>query len=116
VWINMLAYDERDAAQRAAVKMDRDPRLRQFYDPGRRAGTAIARGLGADEPAVAWDAYLLYAPGATWENAPPVPFDWAHQLTASRWADRRRYYQGDDLMAALRAIMGRLRGGGDAAN
>ena len=110
----MLAYDARDTAQRAADKMDRDPRLRQFYDPGRRAGIAIARGLGGDERAVAWDAYLLYAPGATWEDAPPVPFDWAHQLTASRWADHGRYHHGEDLIAALRAIMGRLRGGGDA--
>jgi hypothetical protein len=34
----MLTYDEQVAAQRAADKMDRDPRVRHFYDAQRRCG------------------------------------------------------------------------------
>jgi hypothetical protein len=110
VWINMLTYDEQAAAQRAADKMDRDPRVRHFYDAARRCGTAVARGLGAEEGKIAWDIYLFYAANRDWEGeTPPPPLDWVHQLTGSTWADRNRCHTGDDLIAALGTIMRRLK-------
>jgi hypothetical protein len=29
---------------------------------------------------LAWDAYLLFAPGIEWDEAPPPPSFWMHQL------------------------------------
>ena len=105
----MLAYDEQAAAQRAADKMDRDPRVRHFHDARRSCGQAVARSLGADEGKIAWDVYLLYGADAVWTgDLPPVPLDWVHQLTGSTWADRARFHTGDDLVAALRAMVGRF--------
>ena len=28
----------------------------------------------------AWDTYLVFSIGVTWDEAPPLPSDWVHQL------------------------------------
>ena len=108
VWIRMMKYDDEDAALRGASKVDRDPRIRQFWDPDRRIGSAVATSLGGKPQRVAWDMYLFYDQGATWDDGPPAPFDWVHQLTGTDWASMNHYFRGDDLGVALRAIMTRL--------
>lgn len=108
VWIRMLKYDDEDAARRGASKVDRDPRIRQFWDPERRIGSAVATSLGGRPRRVAWDVYLVYDRGAVWRDGLPAPFDWAHQMTGTDWASMDHYFHGDNLGAALRAIMARL--------
>ncbi len=110
VWIRMLAYDDEDAARRGASKVDRDPRVHQFWDPERRIGSAVAHSLGGRPRRVAWDIYLFYDGTQSWDDTPPAPFDWAHQMTGTDWADPARYHHGDDLLAALRVITARLVG------
>jgi hypothetical protein len=106
VWIDMLTYDEQAAAQRAADKMDRDPRVRHFHDARRMCGQAVARSLGAPPGKIAWDMYLLYGADVTWTgDLPPAPLDWVHQLHGVDWADRARFHTGDDLVAGLRAMV-----------
>jgi hypothetical protein len=109
VWIDMLTYDKQAAAQRAADKMDRDPRVRHFHDAHRACGQAVALSLGAEPGRIAWDVYLLYGADAVWTgDLPPAPLDWVHQLHGIGWADRARYHIGDDLVAALRAMVERF--------
>ncbi len=55
---------------------------------------------------VAWDVYLVYPPGATWDDDPPVPAAWRHQLGDSSWADAAHYRTGEALFADLRAAVG----------
>ena len=31
-------------------------------------------------PSIAWDVYMLYGPDAQWEEQPPEPAFWMHQL------------------------------------
>jgi len=72
---------------------------RHFYDQDHIVGKEIAKSIGWDGH-VAWDIYLFYAPYADWNNGPPAPTGWMHQLTDS-WADREHYRTGDGLVKGL---------------
>ena len=82
-----------------------DPQASHFYDAGRLSGRGVAAALGGHSGSIAWDAYLVYGPGVRWEESPPVPHDWVHQLQGSRWADPARYRTGAALVGALRAAV-----------
>lgn len=59
---------------------------RHTWDGKRSLGElfAVTLGLGS----IAWDVYLLYAPGQRWEDdGPPSPAFWMHQLPADTGAD-----------------------------
>lgn len=114
VWIDMLASDNAAAAKRSSAIFD-DPRVKQFHDPQRRAGRAIAEGLLNEGAGPAWDVYLFYDGDAVWAEAPPEPLDWVHQLGGARRADPQRFRPGAQLPAALAEATGRLLGGVPAA-
>ena len=101
VWTPMLPGDSENAA-RSATALIPDARTRHYFDPDRRAGRALAGRMGG-EGKVAWDIYLFFPPGTTWEDEAPLPVDWVHQLGDTAWADPARCYHGDDLVAALGA-------------
>ncbi len=88
-----------------------DPRAAQFYDADRRVGTTIAQGLGGPGE-IAWDIYLFYPPGPSWDASPPAPIAWMHQLGVS-WADPAHRHCGADLVEQLRHTMQRLVGSAD---
>jgi hypothetical protein len=102
IWIPMMSGDTYDAAQKAAKKF-KDKRVKQFYDAQQLAGRAIAKSLGHDNR-VAWDIYLFYPPGAQWQDLPPQPEAFMHQLRDS-WADQHRLFEDDLLMAQLAETM-----------
>jgi hypothetical protein len=105
VWLPMLGGD--DAAAAIAAALVPDPRARHFYDPGRLAGRAVARALGAAAGETAWGMYLFWGPDARWTGeAPPRPDAWLHQLGDCRWADPARHRRGAGLAAALLALTG----------
>ena len=101
----MLVGDTAAAATRSAG-IFAAPELCQFYDPERRAGHAIAESLGHPGE-VAWDSYLFYPKGARWDDMPPRPVEWMHQLGAP-WADRTRYHWGHALIERLDTVMRKL--------
>jgi hypothetical protein len=105
VWIDMVEGDSQATAQESA-RIIEDPRVRHFHDPERRAGKAIARGLGG-EGKVAWDIYLFFGKGDEWGEDPPRPIEWMHQLSAY-WADPKRLRVADGLIEALHETMQRL--------
>ena len=105
VWIPMLPGDSEDAA-RAATALIPDARAHHYFDPDRRAGSALASRMGG-EGKIAWDMYLFFTPGAIWEDEPPLPMDWVHQLGETAWADPARCHRGDDLAAALEGLLHR---------
>jgi hypothetical protein len=99
VWIHMLRTDSAGAAEEIAASIHHE-RLTHFHDPRRRVGKAFGPTLQTGG-AVVWDSYLAFRPGVTWDEAPPFPADWAHQLR-SAWADPARFRWKDDLTAWLR--------------
>ncbi len=102
VWINKLAADSIKAAETAAETFN-DPRICQFYDPQQRSGQAVADSLGW-HGRVAWDTYLFFNVGSKWNQKPPTPADWMHQLT-DPWAHPERLRIGDELVRELAASM-----------
>ena len=99
----MLSSDDSDAAKRAAQSID-DGRVGHFHDPGRRVGQVLAHSLGEPEH-IAWDIYLFFSAGSEWDQLPPQPIAWAHQLSGS-WLDH--YHYGDDLERELHKMAGDL--------
>jgi hypothetical protein len=80
--------------------------VRQFYDPNKRSGKAIAKSIGWGGR-VAWDIYLFYEEGSEWIEGPPVPTAWIHQLNEN-WADRAHFRTGADLVEELFKTMKKL--------
>ena len=75
----MLAADNLDAAI-AHEALFQDERISQYWDGERVLGRLVSRTLKLAAP-VAWDIYLLYAPGAMWKgDKMPGPAFWMHQL------------------------------------
>ena len=102
VWTALKESDTIEAARRAVGKF-RDARVKQFFDPRQRAGKAIAEQLGY-EGRIVWDIYLFYPPGAEWQEAPPGPEVYMHQLRNS-WADPDRLFEKDRLRMELTNTM-----------
>ncbi len=105
VWIHMLESDSKEAAREAAQMID-DSRVRQFHDPERLAGRAIAESVGGEHQ-IAWDFYLFYEKGLKWGKRPPAPTAWAHQLSADR-TDPIRFHRAEDLVKELEQHMAEL--------
>lgn len=110
VWIDMLPSDNEKVATNSAAIFD-DPRVKQFYDPDRKSGYAIAKDLLYENAGPAWDIYLYYDKDAQWTDAPPKPVDWVHQLGGGRRADAARFRPGQRLVDALRESTGRILSG-----
>lgn len=102
----MLQGDSEERAERAAQKFT-DARVAQFYDPEKRTGQKIAASIGWDHK-VAWDIYLFYAAGSVWDQKPPHPTAWMHQLKED-WADQDHFHTDDDLAAELKVTMMKLK-------
>ena len=107
VWTDMLEGDSEEAAL-AACSLVSDSRAVHFHDPGSLAGRAVASSLGAPGE-IAWDMYLFYDAPSAWENLPPRPVDWVHQLSPS-WAEQSRYRWEATLVSSLRQMIQGLGG------
>ncbi len=79
VWVPMLP-DDSDSTAREACALVPDRRAAHFWDAEARLPGLFAGVLGLPEGWSAWDVYLAYAAGVTWEEQPPAPGYWEHQL------------------------------------
>jgi len=103
VWVRVLSEDHEQAAQAAAEGLQ-SPLLHHFYDPEQRAARQMGAILGGAGH-FAWDVYLVFAAGTLWEDEPPLPAGWAHQLDHSTWAPAERRHKGEALINALRSLL-----------
>ena len=87
IWLPVLESDQGPPA-RGVRKPLRDPRVLEFWDPGRWASArmlevaarmARARGEAREfrPNAIAWDLILLFPPGTVWEDPFPEPVWWS---------------------------------------
>jgi hypothetical protein len=83
VWFDMFDGDERATVDAGLLA---DPRVTQFWDDGKRAGTWYARTLTRpDDPEwVEWDAFFVYPPGVAWEPAGARPLIWGRTVIGKR--------------------------------
>jgi hypothetical protein len=95
VWIEMLPTDNRGASENMAASI-RDPRVVHYFDPrgARLAGDAFANGIIREGTGPAWDVYFFYDKDAEWQDGPPKPVEWWHQLSGGQRADPARFAGG----------------------
>jgi hypothetical protein len=81
VWEPMRDGDSSVTAAEQAETV-RDLRIAQGWDGSRDVGKLF--GATLDLHQIAWDVYLIYKPGITWEGQqPPQPTFWMHQLAGA---------------------------------
>jgi hypothetical protein len=84
LWLPVLETDTLQAAERVQGRLPADHRLGHFWDDDLLLSRAYHRVLQLGERPrrhrVAWDIFLLYDAGILWNEAPPVPAFWMHQL------------------------------------
>ncbi len=101
VWVPMLP-DDSEAAAREACALIPDPRAAHFWDAERTLPVVFNRVLGLPQGCPAWDVYLAYPAGATWQGEPPAPAYWEHQLGDLPNAPR---LDGERFAARVRAML-----------
>lgn len=107
VWLGVLSRLSPEALAGAAGSGSRridDPRVRHYLDPDYAVAAPYRKILslphqGGDP---AWDAFLLFDRAARWEEQPPAPLDWMHQLGAGPPARR---LDADKLAKSVRAAL-----------
>ncbi len=80
VWLPVLPTGGYESAAKRESGRIADTRVHQYYDPGAQAGKLFAGVLGLPRGRPAWDLYMVFAPGARWDDSPPKPTYWMHQL------------------------------------
>ncbi len=78
-WVPILP-DDSEGAARASASLISDERSSHFWDARKALPPLFASLLGLPEDWPAWDVYLAYPAGATWDDEPPAPAFWHHQL------------------------------------
>lgn len=101
LWGPMLDNEERADAVRATRFLD-DPRTTHFWTDDDRLAEAFSGVLGLPEEEPAWDVYLLYAPGQTWDDQPPEPRLTMH---VGRSLPEEQRLHGPTLAGAVRDVL-----------
>ncbi len=81
VWVPILKADGQPDIETQALVAD--PRAQHFWDAAGTLSALFHTILPLPREVRAWDLYVLYARGATWSAAPPLPAYWQHQLGES---------------------------------
>lgn len=72
VWGPMLDNEERSDAVEATGFFD-DERSTHFWTDDDVLAASFSEPVGLPDGELAWDTFLLFAPGQTWGEAPPEP-------------------------------------------
>ena len=84
LWLPVLENDSIAAAAQTRARFPVDDRAEHFWDDNLQVSQTYHWTLQLGERQrrhrVAWDIFLLYRAGVRWEEAPPAPDFWMHQL------------------------------------
>jgi hypothetical protein len=78
VWLPIFGGDFKGEGRNLSRSFP-DTRVSYFSDPESLSGELWERVLKTERE-IAWDVYMLYGPEAKWEQEPPLPDYWMHQL------------------------------------
>jgi len=104
VWIPVLNYQDEATLQRNGQKESgrvADSRAIQYIDPNGLAGKQYSPILNIPYHGPAWDVYLAFGAGIRWDDHPPAPTRWMHQLDM----DRARHLDGRKFAAEIQQLL-----------
>jgi len=100
-WVPVLPGDQSKTAQEACSLVP-DERACHFWDAEGVLQRTFSCVLNLPSGCPAWDVYLAYPPGMRWEEEPPGPPYWQHQLGGLAVAPQ---LDGETLAAHVRLIL-----------
>jgi hypothetical protein len=111
VWVPILKTDQDppDQETRALVP---DGRAVHYWDADGIVSPLFAAALGLSPGYPAWDVYLIYGPDVRWEDGPPTPVYWHHQLPG---VTKAPFLDGDSFARQLRLVLAEQPGGAQPA-
>jgi hypothetical protein len=101
VWTPVLSGDVAEAAL-GVVRLRRRSRVNHYWDPTKSISDAarLVLDLVASDRTVAWDVYLLFRSGVSWNGTVPTPERWLHQLRI----DNQPSLDADSLRGAMEEV------------
>ncbi len=104
----MPGFNDNESSARKIARSFDDPRVKHFYDPfpAHYAGKEFAKNRLTQGPA--WDIYFFYEKGEAWNDTPPEPAEWMHQLGGGDRADATKFRTGQGLIDQLHKAMHRV--------
>ncbi len=80
VWTPVLQEDNRQAAAEA-MRLVADNRAEHFWDADKSLGHSLGKVVTLPRGRkLAWDVYFAFDATTKWNDVPPKPADWMHQL------------------------------------
>ncbi len=80
VWLPVLRSGAHEPAARREAGRIPDSRAVRFSDPEAQLGRLYSGILHLAPGLPAWDVYFVFGPNVRWQDEPPVPTYWMHQL------------------------------------
>ena len=80
-----------------------DPRVTRYFDRDARLGHLYGPIIHLPEGLPAWDVYFVFAPAVRWEDKPPAPTYWMHQL--GRRAPPELRLDGDQMARVVSELL-----------
>jgi hypothetical protein len=104
VWEKIGAHDSPEAARKATMLLP-DPRVHFFWSDDRIAGKAFQGAVGI-QGTPAWDVFLVYGPGKTWNGeAPPIPDYFMHNQPSHPELPKDRLLNGNRLAEKVKILL-----------
>jgi hypothetical protein len=101
IWTPRYPGDNRDRAV-ASSSIVPDSRATQFWDAAGYLPREYGRILSLpEEDQFAWDTYMIFDRDAEWNQSPPPPDDWMHQMSKALGPNHPRWLDGDKLRQAI---------------
>lgn len=100
IWGPMLGGETEADAREAAVLMP-DPRATHWWTGAHTVAEALRASAGLKEE-LAWDTFLVFAPGARWEDAPPSP---AYVMHVGKRLPPERRLNGEKLAEEVNRLL-----------
>lgn len=105
LWLPTMDGDNEESAQAGSTGFP-DDLVQHVWDPQRSLGELFAKTLSLK--GIAWDVYLLYKAGVTWDtDLPPEPTFWMHQLPVDAGADGKAFLNPARFSQELLKLLGK---------
>ena len=102
VWTPVLREDER-ARVSEATQVIQDERSQHFWDEDKSLGLSFGKIVTLPRKrTLAWDVYFVFDEKAVWNDQPPAPANWMHQLSIDE-----KSLDGGKLLSSIKELLKR---------